>query len=187
MILPSTKIHVTGELITKQLNTLVEDKIKLFKDRNLKTAPFAEQVGVMTGFKYITTEENCGGYCNHRSRVIALNKSNWGRGEVRKNAVGLPYNQALWEQKVIFHEIGHAIQAEAEVFVKEKRLISWKLGMEWQCEGIAYKLFTECFGKVDHRYFSSYFTNEDVDFLKDWHGSLVQDDSTELSKIIRIK
>lgn len=162
MILPSTTIHVTQKHLPKQLKVLVKDSINKFNKSKLQTASFEEQVGVISDYKFIYTNDNCGGYCNYQDKIIALNTDSSG-------------NQ---KRKVILHEIGHSLQAKAEIFEKiDRDLLSHRLNIEHQVETIAYVFYNSVYpDKRSHTFFNSYFKKEDVIWLVDWYGNYVEND-----------
>lgn len=169
MILPSTEIHVSQKLLPNNLKRLVDEKIRLFKVKKLDSAALDEQVGVITGYKFIYTNDDCGGYCNRASKIIAYNPK---------------WKEKFWMRSTMLHEIGHAIQAEAEVFEKgDYNLISTVLKMEWQVEGIAYRMYNSIYQseKMPHYKFNAYLTEQDIDWYKKW-AWWKQDDTSELNK-----
>ena len=176
-MIPSTTIHVTGKLITPQLDRIITDRSRLFKMLKMKDAPFAEVIGYMSGFELVKNDLDCGGYCDREERVIAINEvKEWHPLQIRKTSTGLPINRSMWLKSTLMHEIAHALQAEVEIFEKQARLLSWKVNMEWQAESIAYKLCNACFGPIHHKYFGAYFNTKDILFLKQWHGNYIEND-----------
>jgi hypothetical protein len=176
--LPTTKIHESGSLIDKNLGKLIEDRVRLFEKKKLKTASFSEVVGYLTGYEFVVEKTNAGGYCNYHQKVICLSEANNERedGWVSPTS-GMFFPKDALNKMIVLHEIGHALQAEAEKYIKMERLLSAKLYNEWQAESIAFKLYNSLYGKADHRFFDSYFNDRDVEFLKSWYGDYLQDDS----------
>jgi hypothetical protein len=123
-----------------------------------------------------TTDENCGGYCAFDRRVIAVNPS-----------FILPEN-LLSLKHILAHEIGHAIQAELEVFETEERLLSNRYHIELQAESLGSVMFDIIFpnDKKDPKEFNIYFNKESLLFLRDWYSdSSIQNDLVEELKIMK--
>lgn len=176
MILPQTTIHLTGSLITPNLDRILTDRVKRYHLKRLKGAPFCDIVGELTGYEVIKNETEAGGYCNYRGRIIALSDHGISDREVTHNSQNDPIRYGIWRRKLVCHEISHALQAEEEQFEKEPWLLSAKLHTEWQAESMAYRLYNACFGVLDYRYFSSYFSKKDVLWLREWYGEWIEDD-----------
>jgi len=155
------KIHheVSPLLLTPKINQFINSYVAKFHKNKLLSADLPSLVGELCGYELINTKLNCGGYCDGNNGLIALGKSKH------------PY-------KTIFHEMGHAMQFELEMFEKSSGLISDELKKEWQAETIAYEMYRRCFGDAhtDKRKFDAYFTKRDWLFLIDWYGSWRQND-----------
>jgi len=157
--------EVSPLLLTPKINQFIDSYVSKFHNNNLVSADLPSLVGDLCGYELIDTNLNCGGYCDGNNRLIALNGRN------------TPY-------ATLFHEMGHAMQFELEMFEKSSGLISDELKIEWQAETIAYELHRRCFGDAytDKWKFNAYFTKRDWLFLIDWYGSWRQNDmETHLS------
>lgn len=152
---------VSNELLIPKLVLLVDEKISIFKSNNLYDANYSEIIGILTGYNLIDTNLNCGGFCNYIKKEIAI------------------VDQCL---KTLFHEVGHTIQAEIEMFEKESGLLSEQVYIEQQCETIAFYMYNLIFTKnqIQSSEFDSYFTREDVRWLADWYGNSIENDFKNL-------
>lgn len=117
-------------------------------------------VGDLTGYNLIATQKKCGGYHDGQNKIIALRYPDY-----------QPY-------KVLFHEIGHSIQAELELFEKRQNLISEELHIEWQAESISWQLYNRCFPDKQQAAskFNAYMTKDHWLFLINWYGKWKQND-----------
>jgi len=151
--------EVSPLLLTPKINQFIDSYVAQFHKNKLSSADIPSLVGELCGYELIGTDLNCGGYCDGNSGIIALND------------VITPYS-------VLFHEMGHAMQFELEMFEKSSGLISDELKIEWQAETISYELHRRCFGdtQTDKRKFDYCFTHEDWLFIIDWYGSERQND-----------
>lgn len=178
LVIPSTKLHQSEILIAKDVNRLVDEKIKVAKKKNVKDAPFADIVGEIMDVELITTSRNCGGYYSIEKNIIALKETDF-------NPKDVWYVHSLTKEKleytdyqkiVLCHEMGHAIQAQLEKFEKGDNVISWMLKLEWEAESIAHKFYNAVFGKLPAHWFNAYFKKEDVDYLINWHSCWLDND-----------
>ncbi|WP_128545082.1 hypothetical protein [Larkinella soli] len=144
-------------LIDKGVLKAANAKIKTFRKRLKADAPFAEIVGVLSGYDFESTERNVSGYCDTYNRVIAYREG------------GLP---------TLYHELAHAIQAEEGKFVAANVELSWWARMEQEAESMAFYLYNLIHRDaplgVDH--FGAYFNTEHLDFLREYMDGYVQDD-----------
>lgn len=176
--LPTTKIHLSGELITPKLNKLIDEKVKMFRKNKMNDADFYELVGCLTDYEFLVKDIKAGGHCSGYTKEIVLLGSTFDIGEdlqVRNHSNMVWVPSLTYKRKVVLHEISHALQFELEFFEKDEYLLSTELGYEWQAESIAYKLHKEMFGELYHGCFDSYFNLPDVKFLRDWHKGIEQD------------
>lgn len=146
--------EVSPLLLTPKVNQFIDSYVSKFHKNNLASADLPALVGELCGYELISTKLNCGGYCDGNNGLIAL------------NALNTPY-------ATLFHEMGHAMQFELEMFEKSSGLISDELKIEWQAETISYELHRRCLGDTytDKRKFNAYFTKRDWLFLIDWYGT----------------
>lgn len=151
---------VSLELITPKVGRVIDSYVKQWHDKKLSQADLPSMLGELTGYNLITTQKNCGGYHDSENKVVAL-----------RHMFYQPYT-------VLFHEIGHCIQAELEILEKRENLISEELSIEWQAESISWQLYNKCFmdKKQDASKFSSYMTKDHWLFLINWYGSSKEND-----------
>jgi Zn-dependent peptidase ImmA (M78 family) len=152
---------VSFKLITPELKLLMDAKVLLFERKLSLDAPLTEIVGVMTGYELIETTGYHSGYCDYEGQKIALHKTN-NRGLIN----------------TIFHEMGHALQAEVGIFDKMSKLLSAELHMEQQCESIAFYLQHKCLKRnaIEAKEFDSYFNDWDIEYLREYYKGWVDDD-----------
>lgn len=175
-IVPNTNVHVSGKLITEPIDSLIKDTICKAKKHKIKDASFIEIAGVLTGCNLFNIDDNsAGGWFNIQNNEIVICNEGIERVSNRIHPTELmPYDK--YQIKILCHEMGHALQAKAEVFEKRKWLLSWDLNMEWQVETIAYKLYNSIFGKLHHTWFNSYFTKEDMLWLQEIKSNWIEND-----------
>lgn len=155
---------VSYKLITPEIKRLVDVKVTLFEQKLTTDAPLADIVGVLTGYELAVTDKYCGGYCDYLNQTIAYNTElARGHADIKKS---------------LFHEMGHAIQAELGIFDKLPWLLSANLKMEQQCESIAFYLYNKTHKSepLAATQFNSYFKADDVDFLRKWYTHWLEDD-----------
>lgn len=146
------------QLITSDVKKLLDEKINLFKDKNLYSSSYDEMVGVMIDHKLIETDLNCSGYYDDQSKEIAYVDG------------GLP---------TLFHEISHGIQYECGIFEKDLRLASSYINMEQQCESMNKYMYEKLFPhiKLNSSNFTAYFKKNDIDWLlNEWCVGLLEND-----------
>jgi len=151
--------EVSPTLLTPGINQFIDSYVHSFHNKSLASADLPSLVGELCGYELIDTKLNCGGYCEGNKGVIALGKTR------------MPY-------VTLFHEMGHAMQFELEMFEKSSGLISDELKLEWQAETISYELYRRCFPDkyIDKRQFNAYMTRQGWEFLIDWYGPWRQND-----------
>jgi hypothetical protein len=159
-MLPTTKYHITGKLITPKVKQLADEAIGKFHKLNLTSAPFCDVVGELSGYEFTTTTRNCGGYCSPKKKVIAL-------GQTSDAAM-----------ITIFHELAHTFQFKEVSFeMKDTVTMSAYLSLEHEAESVAYRMYNGCIGYKHHSAFNAYFDRYGILFLKDWvKGSGLYDD-----------
>lgn len=159
---PLTKINgtliytgVNKKLFTKELEKIVNEKARIFKKKLSHAASIHDIVGELTGYEVISTEKDCGGYCDIYNKEIAIN-----------------------EPFAMFHEISHYIQAELCILEPSEKVMSKNILMEQQAETIAYYLYNATHpGKpLGADKFNAYTTREDFDFLRKWYDGYYEDD-----------
>lgn len=145
-----------------KLKLYCDEKIKLFRANKMWDAPKAEIIGVLTDYKLVTTELNCGGWHNKRTKEIALS----------------PYNDPKFELSVLFHEMGHAFNTELEKYEKEQWLLSWKLRDEIETDFISKYMLDNLYPNTvpDDQVITYQWDEDNAQFLKDWYGDWVEDD-----------
>lgn len=159
-IIPSTDVHLSGQLLCPPLRKAVERLIKLARHHNIQSAGPAETVGLLTGYDTRLLKDRPGGSCNGNLRVIALSDDRDGDEMVR----------------LILHETGHALQFEHERFEVLQGLFSEQVFLEWQAESIACHLYNGIYGYAPPTDFDCYFSYADLQWLKDYYGEWMQDD-----------
>jgi Zn-dependent peptidase ImmA (M78 family) len=154
MIIPDTSIHISGQLITPDLDKFIKEKIKMFRKKHLNDAPLEEVIGILSGYNTKIIDGNvCSGYCDSRNRIIGLDSS-----------------QTILEQRtIVFHELGHTFQYELELIKHDDLLLSKRVEIEWQAESVAYRMFNELYGFLHHSRFSSYFSKDSILWLDKYY------------------
>lgn len=152
--------EVSQELLTPKVNQFIDEYVNKWYKKSLISADLPSVIGELTGYEMIQTDIIEGGYCDGYAKEIALS-----------DGLNEPH-------KIIFHEIGHAIQLELEMFEKTQNLMSRELQLEWQAEAICWQLYNRCFPDkpLPKRSFNAYFDKESWLWLIDWYGSWRQND-----------
>lgn len=139
---------VSFNLLSSDLIKKLNDKIFLFRNKLSINANYADIIGILVDYKLINTKINCGGYCSIDSKEIAYTSG------------GL---------KLLFHEIGHAIQAELGIN-KTKLILSELILEEQQAETISYYLYNSLLQNyLPPKKFNSYFCLDHINFLDNWY------------------
>jgi hypothetical protein len=141
-------------LVSNKEIIYVKEKINLYKSSNLYKAPISDKIGILTGFETITTEENCGGFCDVSKKQIAI---------VEK------------DEGTILHECMHAFQFDMGLFDKLQPIFSDQLKLEQHCNTLARIMHFELH-KTDSIVFNSYFNEEDKIWLKKWYNGFFEED-----------
>lgn len=136
----------------------LNSKAELFIKSKLTTANHKEQIGALTGYNTITTDKDCGGYCDLWNNEIAINENS--------NNI-----------HTILHECSHAFQADLGIWEKLTPLISEYFKAEQQCESMAAYLYERIYNKSSIGIFNSYMDNDSLLFLQDWYkGTIIESD-----------
>lgn len=174
-----TSIHEKGSLIDKRVDKVIKEKVSMFKKMKLRDANLFELVGNLVDYDLKVYQTHAGGWCDLSKREICLTKDFYELNEAKRYLIAGKYDlkvdAEVMKRKIILHEMGHAIQYEAETIERERTVSAYLKG-EWQTESIAYRLYTEMFGKISHIHFDAYSTLKGVLFFKDWYGDYLQDD-----------
>lgn len=142
------------KLVTISLLQLANEAIDRFIKLNLYDADISDIIGELSGYEFITTEKECGGFCNGWEKQIAI---------------------VNYDMPTLLHELSHTFQFKDDVYSNEPVILSWYAHTEQQCESIAKYMFTTLYPNAHHN-FDSYFKKDDILFLKDWYGDYAQDD-----------
>ena len=157
-MIPKTKQHVTGELISESMKALLEKKEPLFDELQLSKASNEKLVFALCGYALDMTDEKYSsfGFCDTETKIIFLDESFFRSKSLVK--------------RTLLHEIAHAFQDELSPLDKTKEwAFSELLRMEWEAESVAYHLYNKHFGTKHHRFFNNYFSVSDVINLFDYY------------------
>lgn len=162
MILNRIKLfdEPTPELLTPAIKREIVNYIDIFKTKKLNVNHHADLIGNLSGYNFIKlpNDANCGGYCNSTGKIIALRQDQ-----------GQPI-------ATIFHELGHAMQANIGLFITDQPLSYW-VKIEHQAETIAYNLYSALVDKnIDHRKFNIYFNVDDIKWLNEYYNGFYEND-----------
>ena len=144
---------------------IIKHKIQLYHEKLKYNAPIHDIIGILIDYNVIETKLNCGGYCDYTNKIIA----------VHSNCINNPTEF----QQIIYHEIGHAIQAELGRFnIRNLNTLSANLQIEQQAETINYILYNaiNTHNPLHHTKFDAYFKTDSIKFLSDWYGNYIQND-----------
>ena len=113
------------------------------------------------GFSLYTTNEECDGFILLEDKEIYINENQIYTDDDR-----------LYE--TISHEVGHIIQYNTgDYVIYNNRSLSGTVRLEQQCDAIATLLHSMVFGE---KYQLCYYDESSVKFLRDWHGSYMEND-----------
>lgn len=145
-------------VIPPRLITYLDNKAELFIKKKLSSANHKEQIGLLTGYNTISTNANCGGYCDLWKKEIAINDNS--------NCI-----------HTILHECSHAFQADFGIWEKLNPLISDYFKAEQQCESMAAYIYEKIYKKPSIGLFNAYMDNDSLLFLQNWYkGSCIEND-----------
>lgn len=142
------------ELVSLKEIFYIKDKINLYRDSNLFNASKYEKIGILTGFEAVSTDKDCGGYCNVKKKEIAIIDDDEG---------------------TILHECVHAFQNDMGLFDKLQPVFSDQLKLEQHCNTLSRLMHLELH-KKDSIVFNSYFSRKDLVWLKNWYNGFFQED-----------
>jgi hypothetical protein len=125
--------------------------------RQLKPdAPYAEIVGVLSGYNLISTDKDCSGYCNTYDKEIAYSD-----GGVL----------------VLYHELTHVVQSDLGYYENQKSLANG-IRLEHEAESAAEYMLSRLHPGMKNIYLPSYYDIGGVEFYKDWFNGWLEDDLT---------
>ncbi len=157
---------INDKLITTELKKLINNKAIIFQNKLKYDAPFEEIVGYLSGCELYDIEEECMGAYSYAANSIYYNYDYHNDNDIdNKTALS-----------IIFHELGHAIQAEVGIYEKVGLLLTDRFKLEQQCETIAYYLANACHkeGCYEKKLFNdSYFTRKNLEVLSTWYEGTV--------------
>jgi hypothetical protein len=144
------------QLLTPRITSYLDDKAKIWVKSGLSSASIPEQIGLMSGYKTITTDLNCGGYCDLWNKQIAIVEP---------------------KIQVVLHELSHTFQVDLGEYEKLSNLFSDQLKLEQQCETMAKYMYQRITSKPGDELFTAYFDKDSLDFLRNWYkGTVIEAD-----------
>jgi len=155
------KLHssIDTRLLNNAIFNEISNKVAIFKSMQ-KCRNYADIVGYLSGFEFIYTSNDLGGYCDLRNDIIALNASS-------DKDTHIP---------ILCHEIAHTIQRELGFYSINTDVITKALQLEQQAETIAFYLHKNLFGYADKSKFNSYMSKADWLWLANYYKGFIEND-----------
>lgn len=156
-------IRLHSSIDTRLLNNAIfkeiSNKAAIFKKmKNCRN--YADIVGYLSGFEFIYTDNDLGGYCDLINDSIALNAN----GDKKLH---IP---------ILCHEIAHSIQRELGFYSINTDVITKAIHLEQQAETIAFYLHKNLFNYADRSKFNSYMNKSDWLWLTNYYNGFIEND-----------